>query len=546
MRIFKNKSIHTYILFVLFILTMCLSIKVTKRATNSMIEGDAASELVLSHNLSASHNILSHDWYYGSELRVFNTQIIFSFLFNFLNDWGKVRFYGTIFMHVILLLSFTFMMRQANQSWASVIFGSILLLLPYCVAYGRIALYQSFYLPHLTFGFLLPGLLFSVIRNCNNSKRIDCFLSLTALFLISFLSCLNGIRYIAEIMLPVTLVYILNLLIRNRFTVSNDRKESALWYIALIGMIFFGFLGFLVNKRTLLTQYSAFNFSERILTIRTYFESSILQCILHQFGFRTNIPMLSLVGILSLAGLFVCVYCFYLSFHSLQENQASFNLFLMRQMMITCTACIVFEMYLIKGLEICTRYFISSSVWMIPLLCTYFDKFIEQKTLDIKKMSYILCIATLLINGLLNMSYFLNPEGIAKQPYEGFEGIDASNPNLVRDLKRPMQFIVENQYEYGFAPFWEASTITEKTNGIPVSSVKVEKDQLIKINLLTLKSYDFIETDKVFLMLDVTNAQYFPDFDVSFQWKEIYRDNHYVIYDVNDLNQIREYFIKNN
>ena len=83
--------------------------------------------------------------------------------------------------------------------------------------------------------------------------------------------------------------------------------------------------------------------------------------------------------------------------------------------------------------------------------------------------------------------------------------------------------------------------MTEKMNGFPVSGFTVEKNKIVPAALLKLRSYDSIQADKVFLLLDVTNAQYFPDFDVSFEWSEVYRDTHYVIYDIPDLDQLREY-----
>ena len=58
------------------IITFVLSVKVTRRATNLMVEGDASAEMVLSHSLSKTHEILSHDWIYGAELRVVHTQLV--------------------------------------------------------------------------------------------------------------------------------------------------------------------------------------------------------------------------------------------------------------------------------------------------------------------------------------------------------------------------------------------------------------------------------------------------------------------------------------
>ena len=81
---------------------------------------------------------------------------------------------------------------------------------------------------------------------------------------------------------------------------------------------------------------------------------------------------------------------------------------------------------------------------------------------------------------------------------------------------------------------------------MPVGGFTVEGDKIVPAQVLTLRSYDTLPADKVFLLLDVTNAQYFPDFDVSFEWSEVYRDIHYVIYDIPNLEHMREYLSQQN
>lgn len=534
----SKKTIYTFILLFLLMITVVFSIKVTKRATNSVIEGDASAEIVLSYKLFQNKELFSKDWRYPNEMQIF-LQLIFAPLFGLFMNWSRVRFVGTLILHFFMILTFIFMMKKANQSLNSIILGIVLLLLPYCIVYGRIALYQVMYLPNIIISFILVGLLFSVMKaySHGNMKRVFAYMSL--LYGFTFLVCMTGIRFISEILMPIITVYLLSSFVTNQFQIKN-KTYTILWIISLTGTVISGIAGYLVSKHTVMKMYNIGNSSAKSLSmgIRTFPEPSIWKCILHQFGYRTNIDMVSIIGILSLAGIFVAFYVLYTSIHSYIEKSMDIYNIVLRRMSFVSFLIVALEMCFINDLEVTPRYFISSSIWMIPMLCSYLDDFIEQKGINPRKLVYYGCIGVIALNGFLNMSFFLNPNGIAKQSYEG---LPITNPNMVGDLKRSMEFIKENEYEFGYAPYWEATTITEKTNGLPVGGFTVEGDKIVPAAMLTLRSYDTYEADKVFLLLDVTNAQYFPDFDVSFEWSEVYRDTHYVIYDIPDLDQLRGY-----
>ena len=536
-----NKKIYTYIQVILLIIIVFLSIKVTKRATNSVIEGDASAEIVLSYNLFKNHLLFSKDWRYPNELQIF-LQLFFTPLFNLFSDWSTVRFAGTLIMHFCLILSFVFMMKKANQSKNAIILGIILLLLPYCVVYGRIALYQVMYLPNIIISFIFVGLFFSVMKSNSMGKTKVRNVYMLLLFVFTFLVCMTGIRFISEILLPILVLYFLSSFIKNNFQITNN-KDTVIWCISLAGTITTGLAGYLVSKNTIMKLYGIGDNSSKSLSIKTFPEPSIWKCILHQFGFRINIDLMSILGLFSLAGIFVAFYIFFASIYSYTEKSPDVYTMVLRRMMLVSFVIVALEMCFLNNLEITPRYYISSSVWMIPLLCSCHDHFFEEKAISPRKLAYFCCIGIIAANGLLNMSFFLNPDGIAKQPYEG---LPITNPNMIRDLKRSLEFIEKNEYQFGYAPYWEATTITEKTNGLPVGGFTVEGDKIVPAQMLTLRSYDTLPADKVFLLLDVTNAQYFPDFDVSFEWSEVYRDIHYVIYDIPNLEHMREYLSQQN
>lgn len=65
------------------------------RYNTLFIDADMSSELVLAKLLSEEGGILSKSWYYSTELRILNTQLIFAPLFAVIDDWSLVRAIGT-------------------------------------------------------------------------------------------------------------------------------------------------------------------------------------------------------------------------------------------------------------------------------------------------------------------------------------------------------------------------------------------------------------------------------------------------------------------
>ena len=104
---FINKlEIIGYTLLILFFI---ISNYFLMKNINLLIDSDMSNELIYSQLLSEEKSFLSKNWYYSTELRVLNTQLIFAPLFLFTNNFYYVRVIGTIISEIILLLSFYYM-----------------------------------------------------------------------------------------------------------------------------------------------------------------------------------------------------------------------------------------------------------------------------------------------------------------------------------------------------------------------------------------------------------------------------------------------------
>ena len=72
---------------------------------------DDASELVLSHFLAQNNQRINQDWFYSTELRVFDHQLVFTALFQFFENWHWMRLWGSAICCGILIASFYFLLR---------------------------------------------------------------------------------------------------------------------------------------------------------------------------------------------------------------------------------------------------------------------------------------------------------------------------------------------------------------------------------------------------------------------------------------------------
>ena len=101
----RGLSISDWLCLGLLLTVMVLSGITVFHTSQNVLDSDAAAEMVLSHHLASEGKLLSQDWFYSTELRVFHVQLIFVTLLKFIPDWSLVRFIGTMFLQLLLLAS---------------------------------------------------------------------------------------------------------------------------------------------------------------------------------------------------------------------------------------------------------------------------------------------------------------------------------------------------------------------------------------------------------------------------------------------------------
>lgn len=164
----RIKKLIPYIWLAIVVLGMAIYIH-----HNFVLEADddSGAEMILAHELGSEHGILSENWIYSTELRVLNTQMIYSFLFYFLEDWQCVRTVGNAIMYVILALSVGYLCDRLKikRFYALV---ATLFIIPVSRDYYVFALQGAYLLPHIVISVLLLALFFDFCRSKGKRRNI--------------------------------------------------------------------------------------------------------------------------------------------------------------------------------------------------------------------------------------------------------------------------------------------------------------------------------------------------------------------------------------
>lgn len=173
---------------------------------NGMLDSDAASELILSEMLAKEKRPISPNWYYSTELRVLNTQLVFTPLFALSGNWQLVRVAGEVILHLIMLLCAYWLCRKLQCTGFFPAVG-LMLIFPISVTNYSCILQFPYYIPHIAVSFIAVGLVITAARNteqCNNCREKS-FIIVACAFLLAFLAGLGGARLIITCYLPMTL-----------------------------------------------------------------------------------------------------------------------------------------------------------------------------------------------------------------------------------------------------------------------------------------------------------------------------------------------------
>ena len=536
----------------LFLLSLAASVITTYYVSKNIFDSDASSEMVLGNYLANTPSfIVSKDWFYSSEIRILHTPLVYSALFHFFSDWSFVRFCGGMILQMILVISYGYVLHQSGFGRKEFFLGSSLLLLPVSVTHGHIVLYHSHYVPNLALSFLLIGLTLEYAAPVNWKRRRPWIL-LTVLLLFSFVGGLAGVRQLLMTHAPL-LVCIAALYFLEDSRQNHPEKSSFLLpghaslFLVSLGSAFFSFLGLLVNTKVLSRIFSFEHQTEyRVGLLNPSELSDIAYGFFHQFGFREGHSMLSLMGILSIAGIFAGCYCVFLTLqHFFRHTQAHDIRKSIVQIFSLCVAAINIFIFIISGKYYPYHYVLYLVVlfpWAILLLTTDLIHLPRNlHLLQARKLLAVLSILILFANGFINVLYFNgNPE------YDQlYEGLAIQEKDKVSTMKDVSAFLLENGYDIGYATYWNNNILTEITDGrlrmVAVDLLPQLGDGcIIYYNWLCFFSFRETDAEKPFMLIENKELEAFSITEAYPHCSLVYSAARYSVFDVLNEEAVKE------
>ena len=494
------------------------------------INSDMSSELLLSKLLSQDNAILSKQWYYSTELRLINTQLVSGLLFKFTDDWSLVRALTGLFMSLFLLLSYFFFLRQLDIQPKWIMLSFILLLLP--ISNDLMVHFVPFYVTHVCIMFVFLALFIKMSKTTKPSAR---YVIAGILLVLSLILGLSGIRYLMILLGPLALSVLISVYADNKEALFGSQpphlfkslltKPSSINLYIIAGCLGFACLGYLVNSKVLDTVYlfASYNQTAMIDIGQTSLFSQLsltINALLHLCGYHLGVNLLSLSGIANVLVVILIITVFVLLVQYIKsKTNGSARLF---QYLVVASILTHLFIFLFTNMLYTVGYsrlLIPVAVLFIPVYACYMN---AAKNRFIKAAATII----LLIPMVLGSYYTVT---------------DVTGNKAEETRVATVNFLTENGYDFGYATFWNANVLTELSDG-QVEVGNLQEDNFASPFLwLTHKKYyrEGYHEGKCFLLTTVGElaaAENGNEGNLSIirQGTEVYNDGQYIIYDYPD------------
>ena len=491
-----------------------------------IVDSDLASEMILSDLLNKEGTIISHNWFYSTELKVVNLQWFYRLgLLIFPNDWHLARTFGMAITLALFAVAMLFFVKCAGLGRTGLwMVGT--LLWPFGQHYLVYAIYGGYYLVYTFFYMLVLAL---VLRSLNADKK-HCALQWVLACVITAVAGMNGVKQLMVFHAPLCLAAAILLVLALHSCGKTDwkaalnacRKEVRLLAASLVTAVAAA-AGYFVSNAVLSRMYDfkSYNFIVWNRDEDWFTLDRILMDFFHEFGYENGSGVFHFGGIAAAVGLllgcwmFFCIVRLLLRLDKLERNDKLLVLLLVAMLAVCGVAYTYFHEYYL--------YF-----WLMNMPVAIAVMAVEIKTEDF----HILGARQLLGVGLA-VCFTLCAVSTVRQEQE--------HPYLAhKGLNTAAEWLVDNGYTQGYSTFWNGNAMTELTSGkLEVWTLQsLDRDDVP--NWLQPKSHLTTDPEHPFLLIDTEmdgpaeNAKLIQYGDCT----EVYNDGRYVIYDFADADAL--------
>lgn len=453
----------------------------------TLLDSDMASEMVLASLLNREGGMVSANWYYSNELRVFCQQLLFKLgLWIFPDHWHAARMLAQALLSVLLAAAYLYFAYGAGLRKSAPLAAGVLLC-PFGFWQMFWGVFGGYYFVHMIFVLLSMGLLVRVAWPGGSLRRT--WLRIAALAIVGFCAGINGIRILMNLYVPLIVAGMAVLAVRvHRAPLGKPPLcVPEVRVLASAGAVFISSVaGYLINITVLAARYHFRSYNGRIwtnLNVDLLLErwSDFLVLFGYQVdGFQRTlsgtVPLFRPIGLLNVAsfvlmGALLFSTGFLIRRHAQLKGQHGLILGVFLSCMIVdgiAFSCLndsqdVNGGYWLPVVPLAVAV-VSAAGQNIPLRLAH-----ARKGLAVCALAMVVCCSTATV-----MRFIKNP------------------PRADRHLVEVSDWLVEQGYTQGITTFWYANVLTELSNG---------RIEMWTVNSMeTLEPHDKLqETDHVLL-----------------------------------------------
>lgn len=505
------------------------------------IDSDMAAEMIFSKLLADNGNFLAtRDWYYSTEFRVLYTQIFMVPLFHIFGSWHVIRVITNVMTYLLMLTSYFYFMKPFRFRKSTVMFTSVILLLPFSETFVTHMQFGNTYMFHviillLTFGLFLR--LAQAGKGWNAAKVVN----LVCFVLLSVVCGLSGVRYLLALQAPMGLAAVFYACtgksagevpfrkLREELSLANVKawmSAERLSYLvySVIGagfaVIGYGLNVVVLGKIFTFQMYDSTNFIKIFQGVLVERTQDTIGNLLMLFGYIEEKGFLSLRGLISLIAfgflggiLFLTLRCRKLLRENAVTEAAADTMAESHKRLIylffVIAFCLNTFVFLFATGTIVSRYYITVFLFVLPLLAVFYEK--ETLPLDRLAVTVLLCGALTLTTAKCMFSM-----------------IDKDKNG---DKKQVVAYLVEQGYGFGYSTYWNGNIMTELSDGkLEVANIH-DVEQMDLFTWSSPKKYYEKNycSGKTYLILTFEEADTFKTAASVNRGREIYRQNGYVV-----------------
>lgn len=401
-----------------------------------LLDSDDASEMMLAHLLAENGGVLSKEWYYSTELRVLNTQLVRIPFFFITDNWRTVRILSNMALLAIFGLSLYFYCKTNKISFLFPLLCGISFI-PFSSDHFNFVLRGGYYIPHIAISFVMISL--TIAYGDSNNKSLKRRFIISTATVLSFFAGLGGPRqlfiYYIPILMAVFLFY---------WVYRNTPVRAKRYILFTIPTTATSILGFYINNHILKKTYY-FQDNDIVHYTRIWAETlfKVVNGWLINLGFCQGSSVFSTDTISNLLCATIIILCLYSVYQILHQKERYTDGDLLTVLFFSSGAFFFFFFYSCTDALFYSRYSSPFTIFMIPIIFigitrASFRSWFKFASIGILSILIIIC----------GIFYY-------KKTAE----------NSDSEFVEIAEFLTSEGYENGYSRFWEGNVLTELSNG---------------------------------------------------------------------------------